>query len=669
MHEALDDPRVTTLVGRKSAQIAWTDGVVMNYIGRRIHQDPCAIVVMFSTDKAAKAFNREKLVPAITDTPVLAERIPVHKTRDPDNGHDFKGFPGGFIKLVGSNSPDGVKGTPAPVVIVEEPDDSAGNVKGQGDAIALLGERIKTFRRRKIIFGGTPTIEGFSKVEEAYAASDQREFWVPCPSCDELQLLVWSQVTWSRDPALRHEVYGDAVPDSARYCCAHCGSLWTDREKNQAVRDAKRRGGGWRASAAFNGTAGFSINELYSPFPGSVLAELVRKRLRAEHALARGDDRLMRAFRNSTEGRAYAYSSTIPSAKVLQDRAEHYAELTVPRGGVVLTAGVDVQHDRLAVVLRAWGRGEESWLVWWGEIYGRTLVLRWGEDGGIDREASGAWAELDELLGGAFPHAGGGFLRVRAASIDSGDGQLTDTVYSYVRRRQARGFLAIKGDGRDPKRDIFSPPKLSIDVNGRHKPHPSGVRPYLVGTNVAKDLIFGVDAQGGRIKLQGDGPARLHWYRTVRPDYWDQITAEVKVPHKTIPGRKVWACQAGRRNEATDCEVYALHAARSLKVNLWTEARWEAEEAALRQPTLFADAARVQPVRAPGAAVHPDAPAADEPDNPPERAGAGDGAEEGTAEKPGPGKPETAPGGPRRTLQPATPVRRASGWSATNWKR
>jgi phage terminase large subunit GpA-like protein len=39
MHEALDDPRVQKVVCMKSAQVAWTDGVLLNYIGRRIDDE------------------------------------------------------------------------------------------------------------------------------------------------------------------------------------------------------------------------------------------------------------------------------------------------------------------------------------------------------------------------------------------------------------------------------------------------------------------------------------------------------------------------------------------------------------------------------------------------------------------------------------------------------
>jgi phage terminase large subunit GpA-like protein len=50
------------------------------------------------------------------------------------------------------------------------------------------------------------------------------------------------------------------------------------------------------------------------------------------------------------------------------------------------------------------------------------------------------------------------------------------------------------------------------------------------------------------------------------------------------------------RNEALDCEVYCLHAARSVKVHLMHEAHWTAIEQQLRQRPMFAPAAAPDPV-------------------------------------------------------------------------
>lgn len=444
---------------------------------------------------------------------------------------------------------------------VEEPDDCNTNVKEQGDTIALLIERTKSFARRKIIYGGTPTVEGFSAVEFAYKTSDKRKFYVPCPDCGEEHVLSWDNVRWTEDETLNHEIYGKAVLDSAAYVCPHCGSIWDDVKKNRAVRK-----GVWRAEGPFNGTAGFYINELYSPFPGSKLKILVEKYLTAKHELDQGKDGKMRSFFNSQLGLPYAFKSGLPDADVLAKRAESYDEFTVPVVGCVLTAGVDVQHDRLAVIIRAWGPGEESWLVYWGEIPGQTMTPE-----------RGAWVDLDALLKRDFKAVNGASLKIRAVSIDSSDGQTSDAVYSFVRRRMARGLMAIKGSSvNDDRKEIFTPPKPSIDVNGRQKSLRFGLKPFIVGTSRAKDLILGVDANAGRIKLEGDGPGHMHWYSSVRPDYWEQITSEVKVP-SSHSAKRVWQKKSGVRNEALDCEVYALHAARSLKLHLWNAAKWDLE--------------------------------------------------------------------------------------------
>lgn len=574
MHAALDDPAVSKVVAMKSAQVAWTDGVLLNYIGKRIDIDPCPMIVMFAKDQAAREFNAEKFTPMVEVTPRLAVKIPIHKSRDRDNRAEFKAFPGGFLKFVGSNSPSSVKSTPAPVVCVEEPDDCNENVRDQGDTITLLEERAKSYKRSKVIFGGTPTIEGVSRTEAAYRGSDQRKFFVPCHHCGEEHVLAWENVRWVEDPDFSHEVFGHVRPETAAYCCPHCGGLWSDAEKNRNVRRMT-----CRATAPFYGVAGFYINELYSPFPGSTLQKLLTKYLTAKHALAQGDDTKMRSFRNNTEGLPYTYASDLPAESVLKDRAEQYDEFTVPAGGMVLTAGLDVQHDRVAVIIRAWGRGEESWLIYWGEIHGQTVVAE-----------QGVWPFVDELLGRTFKHDCGTGLQIRAFTIDSSDGQTSDAVYQFVRARIRRGAMAGKGASDDNGREIFTPPKLSVDANRQNsKAHKYGLRPFIVGTQRAKDLILGFDAGAGRLKLTGQGPGRMHWYAAVRGDYYEQLLAEVKVPHRTIRGKKVWQKKAGVRNEALDCEVYALHAARSLKLNLWKESAWAALDAKIKQSELFCE--------------------------------------------------------------------------------
>lgn len=585
--DALDDRNTWKIICMKAGQIAWTDGVLNNWLGRCIDLDPTPIIGLFPKEGTGKQYSDEKFAPMVTATPVLANKVDVRTSRKDGNSKLFKKFPGGFLKFVGSNSPSNVKSTPAPRVFVEEPDDASINVGKQGDSIKLLEERTKTYARRKVVYGGTPSVKGLSTIEESYELGDRRQFLVPCHDCNEAHALRWENVQWAEDETRQpHPIYGKALPETAFYACPHCGSCWNDTQKNRNVRQ-----GHWQATAPFRGIASFHLNELYAPWEGSKLARLVERFLEAQHRLDLGDDTEMIVFVNSALGLPYEYKGDQPEAEVLAELALEYPEKTIPVGGLILTAGVDVQQDRLAVIIRAWGRQEESWLIYWGELAGNP-----GDS------ADPVWDELNEVLDATYRHTLGGSLSIRATSIDTSDGNTSDAVYKYVRRHMYKGVLAIKGASKLDK-EIFSLPE-KIDTDGSNtKVAKYGLKLYSVGTQKAKDLI------ASRIALKGHGQNRMHVYKDVRADYWDQMTSEVKAPHRSIRNKKVWQKRSGRRNEALDCEVYALHAARFLKVHIMREVAWSAIEEKLRQPSLFeeqaqpqkpANAAQQNPQQAPG---------------------------------------------------------------------
>lgn len=580
--ECLSDRRVREVDAQKSAQIGWTDGVLCSWLGYIADEAPSPTMVLFPADKKAKEFNREKFDPMVEATPALAETLTT-KSRAKENTQEYKNFPGGSIKFVGSNSPSNVKSTSARNLAVEEPDDCNLNIKGQGDSITLLEERGKGFDDRKMLVGGTPTITGVSAIAERMKLSDQRRWHVPCHHCGEAAPLDWKQVRWSSEPGRGHEVFGDALPHTARYVCAGCGGEWTNDEKNANVRraDTLQRQGvpgmGWVPGAAFNGVAGFYFIELMSPLGNSALDRLVEKYLRAKHALeAEGDITKMIAFWNATLGLPYEYTGTTGDARDYEKRVEDYPEWYVPWGALVLTVGVDVQHDRLAVVVLGWGEGEESWLVWFGELHGNVLE-------------QDVWDELDRtVIFRSYRHVAGVDLAVSAISVDASDGQTADAVYAWTRRTNRKlgvdRVMAIKG-ATVATAELFRRPAGPLDVTAQHKAARHGLRTYMVGVSRAKDLILGSDENAGRINLRdadgstGRGPGRMHWYRGVRADYFDQITAEVKAPGRNqAKGKKVWQKKAGKRNEALDCNVYALHAARGLRLdtkpaNWWTDLR------------------------------------------------------------------------------------------------
>tara|TARA_R100001143_G_scaffold61288_2_gene61796 strand:- start:4743 stop:6704 length:1962 start_codon:yes stop_codon:yes gene_type:complete len=583
---ALDDPAVGEVDLMKAAQIGWTYFLI-GYLAKRVEAHPAPIMVLFAKEKDGKAFHDEKLCPAFEASPILRGLIDVSTSRKAGNRWDLKSYPGGFLKLVGSNSPGNVKSTSSVGVgVIEEPDDTSDDVKQQGTAIGLLEERLKRYLGSKLIVGGTPTIRDLSKTEHRIKQSDCRVLPVVCHECGDAHVLAWENVSWldADDDSPEHEVFGRALPDTAVYGCPHCGAAWDDDQRQRNVRDtvfnAVAAGDplcGWTPTQPFHGSAGFmELSELYACVPGTTLADVVRDHLTAEYQAHKGDLSGKITFTNQKLGRTYAYETATPDAEVLRERAEDYREFWVPLGGLIITVGVDVQRDRLAVVMRAWGRGMESWLLYWGELYAKVSTTD---------SSDPVWKELDDLLATPIQSEAGHRLLPRAVSIDSG-GHSTEQVYEFVRTRQSRGVRAIKGSSNDyGRREIFSAPKKT-DYKGKRQTKASkfGLLVYQVGTHKAKDLLFG---EGGRLSLRGSGPGRMHWYQDVRDDYYEQLTGVIKAPSARFSGKLIWHDKPGQPVEAADCEIYALHAAYSLRLHTWKDDRWDEYESQLKQGDMF----------------------------------------------------------------------------------
>lgn len=497
--------------------------------------------------------------------------------------------------MVASNSPGNVKSTSSVgLAVVEEPDDTSDDVKGQGDAIGLLEERVKRYPGSKTVVGGTPSLKGLSKTEQRLKQTDQRVLPIVCHECGESHVLDFAHITYlTGDPEageVPHEVYGYAKPDTAKYACPHCACMWDDYQRKDNIRktvyDAVERGDplcGWVATAPFYGKAGFmELSELYACLPGTSMADLVREQLAAEKLADAGDPKQLIKFVNQKQGRAYEYRTDLPEADKLRERCEDYRELVIPAGGLMLFLTVDVQHDRIALILRAWGRGEESWLVLWTEIAAQS---------GTSDKTDPVWAELDRILFGTYAHAKGYRLRVSAASIDSSDGQTNDAVYNYVRTRKKRfaKLLAIKGSTNVDAEILTAPRKIDLNTQST-KASRYGLQVYQVGVTKAKDLLF------ERLKVTGHGPGRMHFYKGVRADYFDQLLAEVKAPSRKHGGKKVYQKKAGAANEALDCEGYQIHLARYMRLHLKSPSDWDDIEAGLMQVDLLAEADEQAPL-------------------------------------------------------------------------
>ena len=575
------DAEVEVVVCVKSAQVGWTE-IINNVVGFHIDQDPGPMLVVQPTLEMGEAWSKDRLAPMLRDSPALRGKVGDAKARTAGQTLRQKTFPGGHLTIAGANSPSALASRPIRLVLFDEVDRYPPSAGREGDPITLGRKRTATFWNRRILLGSTPTIAGSSRIEKAYAESDRRRFWIPCPHCDQMQVLRWENVVWTDDD-----------PASAHYHCDGCGAAWTDGERAAAV-----SGGEWRASAPFKGVAGFHISELYSPWRR--LAETVADFLEAK---AGGVEQL-KAWKNTALGEVWQEAGEAPEWERLVERREPFDMGVVPRSAVVLTAGVDNQSspERLEVVVWAWAAGYESWLVDWQSINGSPASAE-------------TWDALAAVLNKDWPREGGGTMRISRVGVDTG-GNFTQDVYANLRRLHDPRLMPLKGlSGWNKASPITGPTPVDVTAAGRKIKR--GLRLWTVAVDMFKAEFY------RRLWLTPaeDGSRPSGWVHLplgLDVEQVKQLVAEQLVTVKTRSGfsRQEWQ-PVRQRNEQLDMRVYARAALSVMGSDRYGERFWlaqaddlaptpevEADPAEGASPTTPADPITLPPTSIPAVTVH-----------------------------------------------------------------
>jgi phage terminase large subunit GpA-like protein len=492
----------------------------LNWLGYIVHQAPGPTLIVQPTIEMARRFSRQRLDPLFEASPILRELVAEPRSRDAANTMLGKEFPGGTVVITGANSPTGLRSMPVRFLFLDEIDAYPADAAGEGDPVALAMARTATFARRKVLMTSTPTIAGFSRIEAAYLESDQRRYVVPCLECGDLAPIVWARIRWPK-----------GKPQHAYLACDACGAATLERHK-----PALLRSGRWQATAPGDGrVAGFQLSALCSPWRswGDIAVE---------HARVHKDPARLQAWVNGVLAETWEdVAGEVVPADPLMARRETWDDL--PAGVKVLTAGVDLQSDRIELQVVGWGLDEECWALDYKVLVG-------------DPSGPRVWADLDVALAATYRHASGVSLGVRATCVDTG-GLHSKAAYDYCRTRHDRRVWAIKGRGGPgvppwPRRPSRSKVRTNL---------------YMIGVDALKDAL------AARLRLTEPGPGFVHFHRSLDGEYFRQLTAEHAVT-RFVKGRPVraWALRRGsERNEALDTLVYAsaaLHGLISLGLRL-----------------------------------------------------------------------------------------------------
>ncbi len=531
---------VERVVFMKGAQLGGTE-CGNNWIGYVIHHAPGPMLGVLPTVEMAKRNSKQRIDPLIEESPALSERVRPARSRDSGNTVLAKEFPGGVLVMTGANSAVGLRSMPVRYLFLDEVDGYPGDVDGEGDPVALAEARTRTFSRRKILIVSTPTVQGVSRIEREYEASDQRRYFVPCPSCGHMQWLEFEQLKWDK-----------GRPETARYECEQCQARIAEHHKTWMLEN-----GAWRATAEGDAkTAGFHLSSLYSPLGWRSWAQIA-----AAWLAAQGSDAAIKSVKNTELGETWVETGEAPDWQRLYDRREDYRIGTVPRGGLFLTAGADVQKDRIEVSVWAWGRDKEAWLV-------EHRVL----DG--DTSRGEVWAGLSALTEETWAHECGAELPLKRLAVDSG--YATQEVYAWVRSQQAGRVMAVKGVNRGGAL-VGMPTAVDVTAGGRRLRR--GVAAYAVAGGIAKlELFNNLRKRRPSEEERAAGapyPAGYVHLPKVDAEFCKQLCSEQLVTSRNRRGYPVREWQKLReRNEALDCYVYARAAAALSGLERFGERQW-----------------------------------------------------------------------------------------------
>lgn len=518
MWELSPESPTQMVVVQKGAQLGFTECAV-NLMLYTVDHTPAPLLYVQKTIEAVEKFSKQRLAPSIEICPSVFEKFGGLKSRDGTNTIRMKTYPGGALILGGANSAASLRSMPIQNLILDEEESYDADIEDEGNPSEIAIRRTANFPRRKIFRPSTPTVKETSKIEPLFISGDQRSYYVPCPICGAFQTIQWPNIVWDDEDAT-----------SVRLRCVHCKQEITENYKTEMLSK-----GEWRKKFPGRKVASFFINSLYSPLGFFSWMDAAEMFITAQKERDRNK---LKVFVNTVLAETWSEAKVEISLTGLMKRKEEYP-VEVPEGVLVLTAGVDVQEDRVECEVVGWGKGQESWSIEYVEFMG-------------DTEHSFVWEQLDQYLQKTWLHASGHRVNLACTAVDSG--HRAKVVYNFCRLREVRRIFAVKGRYGWGQGYIRRPKKRN-----EH-----GVYLFLTFVDEIKSKIYSA------LQLTTPGMGYCHFPENPKYDrnHFAALTAE-RLVQKKSHGRVTleWELPQGARNEPLDCRVYNLAALNILNPN------------------------------------------------------------------------------------------------------
>lgn len=527
--DAIQEPWLEELVIIKAAQLGFTTAI-QNLIAWAVDQEPApALLVMPSQDESRKIV-KEQLQPLVENTPRLLAHLADDAWAVTADTILFDSMP---IYLGWAGSPQSLARRACRYVFLDEVDKYPSFSGRDAAPIPLARKRTSTYlHRARIVIGSTPT-KPDGAIAQAYAGcGDRRQYHVPCPHCQEHQVLVFSQIRFDSaevkaidDRAKRADFI--LTTTAAHYECCHCCGVILDRHKPAMLTRGQWLSENQRIDKAGVITGerpkakrvGFQISGIYSPWVSfsAMAAQFVR---------SIGDSGAMMEFRNQWLGEVFEDIDNIGKSPDLSEIVVTSPDAgRIPKWAGVVVATADVHEHRIDFVLRAHGRDDRSQLIHEGDVP--------------------TFDDLTSLcLNSSFQIEGcDDILKPFIMFVDAG--YRTNEVYAFS-QTDARIKPTLGARDYNPKSLlVWSVPSKELGVNVG-----------TIHTQYYKDKLA---------TLRKSGKWLIN--KMASAEYLRQMASEHKVIDRES-GKSIWKkVSAGAANHRFDCEVYQLAAADFIQAN------------------------------------------------------------------------------------------------------
>jgi phage terminase large subunit GpA-like protein len=562
--DAFVDPTVRIIIGMFSAQTSKTT-IIENAAGYFAQHDPCPIMWVEPTLDIAEAMSKDRVSPMIRDTPALRAVFSPQAAKSRGDTLLHKIFPGGSLTLAGANSYNSLASRPIRIAIGDEAAKWQANEKGS--PIRQLSARVKGFWNSKVALFSTPTTaDENNEFFQLWERSDQRLFRIPCDCGVRLvfvfdgngnslpcgatvprAILEWEEAA----PVVTGDGRKIRQASAAWFRCLSCNRRIDDTDRRRMV-----QGGEWEPTAPFTGIAGFWGWQALSPFESAAAVHIAN-----EWLSALGSDATLQSAKNETLGLPWQGTGDAPDWERLYERQDEYETgdgFIVPARALYLTAGVDVQGDRIEVQILAHAKNGEHWLVDYVVISGSPF-------------ADEIWAKLTECLERGWAGESGAHFWVKLTAIDSG--HATHEVYKWARGRA--DVMVVKGFDIG---ELLRAPSW-VDINWRGQKIKRGIQLWAINVSELKRRFYNATLRLS--KPDAGEPAANYFHFSGRDREWcKQLTAEHEVTKKVKGYPKKSFEQNHNRNEALDTHGYGMAAAIRL-TGRYRPDQWAQAEAAI----------------------------------------------------------------------------------------